>query len=132
MCPTMKPKVLLVEDNRPVRWWLMSVLGKAGFWVAGPDTVEEALRWAHAFEFDLLVTDWRLVAGHDGFEVLEHLRRKSPLAAAILMSAEVDEDLERHSACAGFDRVLPKPFAAQEMVELAQALTKEKTVEVAS
>ena len=128
---TMKLKVLLVEDNRPTRWWMMSVLGEAGFWVAGPDTVQEALRWARSFEFDLLITDWRLTPGHDGFEILEHVRRKSPLAAAILMSGEIPEDLERHAVHAGFDRVLAKPFAAGEIVELAQALVKMRTMEVA-
>ena len=115
-------KILLVEDNRLLRWWMMLDLYDAGFWVAGPDTIEEALHWAETMRFDVLITDWRLPVGHDGFAMLERVRARSPEITALLMSAEMDDDLAANARAAGFHQVLAKPFRPCELLQLLQAM----------
>jgi DNA-binding response OmpR family regulator len=103
-------RVLLVEDNRLLRRGLEANLLAAGYEVAAPESIELAMRWAEAVPFDALVTDWRLPVGHNGFQFLQRVRSRSPRAFAILMSAEMDDELARQARSCHFDRVLLKPF----------------------
>lgn len=116
-----RPRILLVEDNRLLRWWLMIDLYDAGFWVVGPDTIEEAIHWAESMHFDVLLTDWRLPVGHDGFEMLTRVRTNSPGIHPILMSAEMDDELAQQARHTGFEHVLVKPFRSDELLAALKA-----------
>ena len=114
------PRVLLVEDNRLLRWWMASSLESGGFAVLAPESSDEALKMAGTWPVDLLVTDWRLGDGPDGFEVLAHARLFSPGLFAVLISAEADEGLAEHARAAGFNVVIRKPFPVAEIVAAAR------------
>jgi DNA-binding response OmpR family regulator len=111
------PKVLLIEDNRLVRWWMSKSLTREGFMVVAPASVDEALRLGTTYPFDVLVSDWRLPDGHDGVKVLATVRRAFPQIASILISAEADAELTKTALGAGFDRVIPKPLEMSQIVE---------------
>lgn len=116
-----RPRILLIEDNRLVRWWMTKSLAREGFRVVAPPSVDEALRLGTAYPFDVLVTDWRLPDGHDGFQVLAIVRRAFPQIVSILISAEADSELRERALSAGFDRVIPKPLEVSEIVGTIQA-----------
>jgi DNA-binding response OmpR family regulator len=115
------PRVLLVEDNRLLRWWMTSSLQHAGFVVAAPDSLSEAMQLCQSGPIDMLVTDWHLGEEGDGFQVLDCTRRLSPEVFAVLISAEADADLAEHARCAGFDVVIEKPFPVAEIVGAVHA-----------
>ncbi len=110
------PTVLLVEDNQLLRWWMTSSLQREGYSVVAPKSVEEVILMDGASAFDVLITDWRLPDGHDGFEVLNRLRAKRPGILAILISAEADAELTERARAHGFDIVIRKPFPLAEIV----------------
>ena len=124
----MGPRVLVVEDNRLLRWWMASSLEHSGFLVAAPETVDEALAVSDSSAVDILVTDWNLGESRDGFDVLSHARKTSPQLFAILISAEADGELELRAHQAGFDVVIQKPFPVAEITgavhEYAQQFAK--------
>ena len=125
-----KPKLLLVEDNRILRWWMRTGLEQAGFSVEAAPCAEEA-RWLCAcFPFDVLVTDWQLSDGHSGFEVLAELRSKRPRCLAVLVSARADAELAARAWQAGFDLVLQKPLRIAEIVGAIYSLIGERGLEV--
>jgi two-component system response regulator HydG len=111
-----QPKVLLVEDNLLLRWWMESSLTREGFWVTAPDDANEALRLARAYPFDVLITDWQLDGGHEGFEVLAEMQAHSMPALAVLISAAADASLAERGRRAGFDLVIQKPLPLAEIV----------------
>jgi DNA-binding response OmpR family regulator len=115
------PKVLVVEDNRLLRWWMTSSLEHAGFAVEAPETFSEALQICDSAAIEMLVTDWHLREQGDGFEVLEHARRHSPKVFAVLISAEADAELTGAARTAGFDVVIQKPFPVAEIVGAVHA-----------
>jgi len=118
------PKVLVVEDNRLLRWWMTSSLEHAGFVVEAPETLSEALQICDTSAIEMLVTDWHLrepAAAGDGFEVLAHARRHSPQVFAVLISAEADAELTGAARNAGFDVVIQKPFPVAEIVGAVHA-----------
>jgi DNA-binding NtrC family response regulator len=114
-------RVLLVEDNQLLRWWMAMCLSREGFLVVAPPTVEEALCLGAAYPFDVLVSDWRLSDDHDGLEILAAVKQASPRIASILISAEADHDLTERALHAGFDRVMQKPLDSSDIVSAIQA-----------
>ena len=109
-------KILLIEDNRLLRWTMTKSLMQEGFLVIAPPTVEEGLQLGTAYPFDVLVSDWRLPDGHNGLEVLSRVRQAYPQIMSILISAEADAALTDRALDGGFDQVLQKPFEVSEMV----------------
>lgn len=115
-------RVLLVEDDRLIRWWMASCLEREGLMVVAPVTFEEAVRAGTMEPFDVLVSDWRLENGHNGIEVLAAVRSALPKITSILVSAEVDDTLTRRARDAGFDHVIPKPQRSAELLAALQRL----------
>ena len=111
-----RPRVLLVEDNRVLRWWMLSGLEQAGFEVVSTPSAEEAQWLGACFEFDVLVTDWHLSGDKDGFEVMQHLRAKHPKLLTVLVSAQADANLAQQAWEAGFNVVLQKPLRLAEVI----------------
>ncbi len=118
-----KPRVLLVEDNRLLRWCVCKELDRSGCAVLAVETVEEALRLDSEQPVNVLVTDCRLSEGHDGFEVLAYVRARYPHISSILISAEADPQLASRARNAGFNYVIEKPCPVEEIVGAIRALT---------
>jgi DNA-binding response OmpR family regulator len=126
------PRVLLVEDNRLLRWCVCSELHRGGCAVVAPETVDEVMRLDPAQPVNVLVTDCRLADGHDGFEVLATVRQRYPKICAILISAEADPQLAMRARNAGFDVVIEKPCRVAEIVGAVRALTSGTSSEMPS
>lgn len=116
------PRVLLVEDNRLLRWCVCSELHRGGCAVVAPETVEEVMRLDPAQTVNVLVTDCRLADGHDGFEVLACVRARYPKIGSILISANADPQLATRARTAGFDVVIEKPCRVEEIVGAVRSL----------
>lgn len=117
------PRVLLVEDNRLLRWCVCSELHRGGCAVVAPETVEEVMRLDFSTPVNVLVTDCRLADGHNGFEVLACVRARYPQIGSILISADADPHLASRARAAGFDVVIEKPCLVAEIVGAVRALT---------
>ena len=126
------PRVLLVEDNRLLRWCVCSELHCGGCAVVAPETVDEVMRLDPAQTVNVLVTDCRLADGHNGFEVLARVRERYPEICAILISAEADPQLAVRARDAGFDVVIEKPCRVAEIVGAVRALTSATSTELPS
>ena len=126
------PRVLLVEDNRLLRWCVCSELHRGGCAVVAHETVDEVMRLDPAQPVNVLVTDCRLADGHNGFEVLACVRERYPQICAILISAEADPQLAMRARSAGFDVVIEKPCRVAEIVGAVRALTSGTSAEMPS
>jgi PAS domain S-box-containing protein len=80
-------RILLVEDDTPVRDFLRSVLEEHGYHVAealdGPDALEIAAKQRH--DIELLITDV-VMPGMNGKELAERLRQERPALKVIFLS----------------------------------------------
>ena len=124
--------VLVVEDNKLLRWCMSCGLDRDGFCVFAPESVEDVLRLAADSPVDVVVTDLRLPGGHDGFEVLAFVREKSPQAVSILISADADPHLSDRAQRAGFNLVIQKPFPVAEIVGAVRSLAERHRAGVVS
>lgn len=115
-------KLLLAEDDEPLRDALEKALTRAGHEVRVAGNGDEALRLQRRQPACLIVSDL-VMPGKDGIELLLELRRASPAAKVLAISGggwmNTDAYL-RAAKCLGATRVLAKPFR---MEELLQAVT---------
>ncbi|QZA32254.1 response regulator transcription factor [Hydrogenibacillus sp. N12] len=117
-------RVLLVEDDEKLGRLIVHKLARDyGFRVEWAKDGEEALAWAQAEPFDIVVLDWRL-PGLSGLDVLRSLR-KAGFAPPILMLTARDAVDDRVTGLeAGADDYLVKPFAFAELAARLHALLR--------
>jgi len=115
--PHSSKRILIVDDDEPIRVLLDRVLRKEGFTVETARDGCEAVDKLSGENFDTILLDLRMPR-MDGFEVLGFLERNRPelTEAVVLMTA----NLPAAAGVSGqgrFQRVLPKPFDLHEVLE---------------
>lgn len=108
------PRVLVVEDEGPLREATVAYLHLDGCQAQGVGTLAEAERWVLSQDFDVLLLDLGLPDG-DGLEWL--LRHKSRLATkGVIITTARGESADRIAGVrAGSDVYLVKPVALEEL-----------------
>jgi two-component system response regulator RegX3 len=116
-------RILIVEDEQPLREGLVDLLAAAGHEVEaagdGPSGLEEA---SHN-PFDLVLLDLML-PGMDGLEVCRQLRQTRPDIAILMLTAKGSEDDKVVGFQAGADDYLTKPFGVKELMARVDAFAR--------
>lgn len=101
-------RVLLVEDDDPLRKCLDEVLAAAGYDVAATAFGVEAIRLARTQPFDFSILDFHL-PGMNGLEVLKAIRAFRPMPS-IMMSGLASQEEAVLAQQAGAFTFLRKPL----------------------
>jgi DNA-binding response OmpR family regulator len=120
-----RPRVLVVEDERPIRELLRLHLNLAGFAIDETGDGRDALDRTRAEAFDLLILDVML-PGLDGVSLCRAIRadgpnRETPVLMLTVRDGESDKVLGLES---GADDYLTKPFGVRELVARIGAIMR--------
>ena len=110
-------RVLVVDDDAPLRRSLARLLAARGFQVATADGGEAALDHARAQDLDVALVDLRM-PGMDGFELLRLMKEAQPEVAFIMMTAFAEVETAIAAVKGGAYDFLTKPFQSNDAVEL--------------
>lgn len=120
-CPAVRPlRVLLVDDDEPLRRVLRLGLERHGFAVIEAEDGNRALAQIGGEAFDWVVTDI-VMPDCEGIELLRLLRLRCPRTRVIAMSGGGLGDADGYLQIArllGASHVLKKPFVYTELVQL--------------
>src|SRR5512147_768981 len=105
-------KVLVVDDERPIRRFLNASLGSR-YTVFEAENGEEALHAAAIHQPDVIVLDLGL-PDMDGTDVTRRLREWTDVPVIVISVREAEED-KVAALDAGADDYLTKPFGASEL-----------------
>ena len=114
-------RILLVEDEEPIRDLVSTALRFTGFTVESAASGPEGLAMARNSAWHLLVLDVNL-PGLDGFEVLHFIRKRPELSGCkvvMLTTATASADRQRGEE-EGADDYMVKPFEASDLREIVQ------------
>jgi CheY-like chemotaxis protein len=116
-----KPLVLLVEDEPIILEVMQVVLEEGGFAVVAAQDGHQALAMldGHGADFDGLVTDIRLPAGPDGWEIARAARRLAPLPV-FYITGDSAAYWDQHGVPGS--HLLQKPFNPVRLCEMLKAL----------
>jgi two-component system KDP operon response regulator KdpE len=108
------PRILLVEDELPIRKFVTAALAAANYQVDEAGTAEQALQHATSTPPDLVILDLGL-PDMDGQEVIRRLREWL-FAPVIVLSARDDDQQKITALDNGADDYLTKPFSTGELL----------------
>ncbi|WP_369255159.1 response regulator [Geodermatophilus amargosae] len=118
----MSPRLLVVEDDDPIRTSLRWALEDEGYTVEEAVSGEEACALVDAAPPDVMLLD--LMLGRmDGFGVVRHVRRRHDLPI-IVVSARADTHDIVAALEAGADDYVTKPFHVKEITARLRALRR--------
>lgn len=120
---TQQPRVLLVEDDLPIRTAVAAALGAEGYEVRAESDGSRIGEVAREHKPDLAVLDVHLPFGPDGFGIARQLRSGSTMPIMFLTAADAVED-RLAGFGAGADDYLVKPFSMAELLARVQALLR--------
>jgi heavy metal response regulator len=116
-------RLLLVEDERKISTYVKRGLEESGYAVDPAYTGQEALDWAEAASYDLIILDI-LLPEMDGISVCRELRRRGNRTPVLMLTARDTIDDRVAGLDAGADDYLVKPFAIKELLARLRALTR--------
>lgn len=116
-------RVLLVEDEPRISTYVKRGLEEEGYAVDAVYTGQEALDWAEAASYDLIILDI-LLPELDGLSACRELRRGGNHTPILMLTARDTVDDRVAGLDAGADDYLVKPFAIKELLARLRALAR--------
>ncbi len=118
------PKVLVVEDDASMGFFLCEAMNKEGYQASLVPNGEEALSRLRRDEFDLVILDLKLPR-MSGMDVLTNIKRTHPDATVIIVTAHGSESVALEALRKGAYDYFSKPFEIDEMrIVIRRALEK--------
>lgn len=121
----MQRKILLVEDEQPIREMLRYALERENFQVEEAESASQARELLARRRPDLLLVDW-MMPGENGIEFIRRLRKDEIVAdiPIIMLTARVEEMDKVKGLDNGADDYLTKPVAIKELIARINSLLR--------
>ncbi|MCF6159024.1 MAG: sigma-54-dependent Fis family transcriptional regulator [wastewater metagenome] len=123
----MKSKILIVDDEKLMRMSLEDRLIKEGYDVASLPNAIEGFKLLQSANFDAVITDLRLPR-MDGIEFLREIKKVSPDAVVIIMTAYGTIENAVMAMKEGAYDYVTKPFSLEELIIKLQKALRHKDV----
>src|SRR5262250_3543016 len=116
-------RVLIVEDEKPLRDSIVEQLQQAGFTVDAAADGEEGLYCAREYALDLAIVDLGLPK-LNGMELIKKLRAEGKSYPVLILTARDRWQDKVEGLQAGADDYVAKPFHFEEVLARVQALLR--------
>ena len=118
-----KTKILIVEDEEPIRRGLCDLFVYNGYEVDTASDGKTGLEKALTGQYHLLILDVMLPE-MDGLSVCNRIRQRDRSQPIILLTAKGDEEDIINGLKLGADDYIPKPFSVRELLARAEAVLR--------
>lgn len=115
--------ILVVDDQKNMRWILSKILAGAGFSVASAGTAQEALSIVNNGGISAAIIDYRL-PDMNGFDLFLELKKRDGDIPAVLITSYGSKELKEKALRLGFHAYFDKPFDNPSLVAALQAALK--------
>jgi len=121
-------RILIMDDEQPIRTLLTSVLEAGGYQVDAVRNGEEAIhRYQAAHDqgqpFDLVILDLQIPNGMGGMETVDHLLKLNSSVKVVASSGSADAPSSMSEVGNGFCAFLSKPYRLEKLEALVARFT---------
>lgn len=116
-------RILLAEDDAPVRNVLVRGLEESGYIVDAVDRGDDALHMLRLYEYAAAILDWRM-PGLAGDEVVRQARVLKIFTPILMLTARDGVSDRVHGLDSGADDYLVKPVSFEELLARLRALLR--------
>jgi two-component system, OmpR family, response regulator len=116
-------QVLVVEDDRDLRRFLIKALREEGYGAVEAESGDRALDLALGARYNCIILDVML-PGRDGFDVVTELRSRHVLTPVLMLTAKDELESRVRGLEGGADDYLTKPFDLAELLARVHALIR--------
>lgn len=120
-------RLLLIEDDKKIAFFVKTGLEEAGFIVDHADNGADGLHHALVESYAAAIIDLML-PGIDGLSIIMAMRNKGIQTPVLILSAKRSVDERVEGLKAGSDDYLIKPFAFSELLARVQALVRRSSM----
>ncbi len=126
-------KILIVDDEMPIRDMLTMALEAGGYDVLQAENAQDAHGIVIDQSPDLVLLDW-MMPGTSGLELLRRLKRNelTQNIPIVMLTAKTDEDEKVTGLESGADDYIVKPFSPRELVSRVKAVLRRTEREVST
>lgn len=125
MSSTVKPKILIVDDEKPIRDIMSRILGGRYTALTAPDADRALELIEENPDLSLVITDYKM-PGDNGLTLIRKAKIERPALAAILITAFGEIELAVEAMKGGADDFLEKPITDIDQLEARVAKAIEK------
>ncbi|WP_072108379.1 response regulator, partial [Shigella sonnei] len=121
----MARRILVVEDEAPIREMVCFVLEQNGFQPVEAEDYDCAVNQLNEPWPDLILLDWMLPGG-SGIQFIKHLKRESMTRdiPVVMLTARGEEEDRVRGLETGADDYITKPFSPKELVARIKAVMR--------
>lgn len=133
MSPVTTTKILIIEDERPIREMIAFHLSRAGYETLEAEDSRRARQIIADEQPDLALVDWML-PDMSGLELTRMLKREKDYEdlAIIMLTAKADEHDKVSGLEGGADDYVTKPFSPRELIARIEAVLRRLRVSESS
>ena len=106
-------RVLVVDDEPPVRQLLKAILAPQGYEVTVASDGDEAKRFLEHARFDVVVTDYLMPGRLNGIDVLRFAKRVNPESQVVVITGNHGPEVQEKAVAFGAADYIPKPFSVE-------------------
>ena len=112
-------KILVVDDDKLIRWSLKEIFTQEGYKVDTVATAEDALNQAGRIPYNLIVTDME-ICKENCIEMLNKIKGFQPETKIIILSALTRNQIEPKLGSLRIFSIIEKPFHSEQMKAIAK------------
>lgn len=112
-------RILIVDDDRLIRWSLESALKGKGYDVIALESAEKALVELEARCFDVAIVDV-VLPGMGGVELIGQMRSMSSGIKTIIVTGQGSREVEQRAREYGAFAYVEKPFSVKELTDVVE------------
>jgi len=113
------PKILVIDDDKLIRWSLKEILAQEGYDVDTIDTAREAINLARDIPFHLIIADLE-IQDENGIEMLKKIKEFRPEVTTIILSAHPEQKIQPEFGDLQVFATIEKPFKSEHLLSIAK------------
>lgn len=113
------PKIMVVDDEEPIRTMVARILQKEGYEVVDFPDAAPALEEADLAAMELILTDLSMPT--TGEQFIQEVRKRGATTPIVVMSGHLSEEKRHLLEELGAQAVLEKPFGLPMLLQTVQA-----------